>query len=116
MIHYRPKQGSSSENGNRAQASSRLHEHIDDPEALLAHVRRAQREADESLRRVQDAPEPHVSTNIIFVALYEAHLRDREVLFEAMRKLDDARAGRGAGSTEMKTTNRNGLVARQLAG
>lgn len=60
--------------------------------ALTSKVRTAKRTADESLRRALDAPEPHETTNTIFVALWEAHLHDREMLFSTMRDLDDARA------------------------
>lgn len=61
-------------------------------EACASAVRKAKRAADESLQRAQEAPEPHATTNTIFIALYEAHLRDRETLFSAMRRLDEAQA------------------------
>lgn len=104
MIHYRPPQGPSSENGVPAEGSSRHREQFAALEASLSQLRRAKRAAGESLRRVQDAPEPHETTNTIFVALWEAHLRDREALFTAMRQFEDARealrriaTGMGAG-------------------
>ncbi len=58
---------------------------------LTARMRTAKQTADETLRRALDAPEPHETTNTIFVALREAHLHDREILFAAMRCLDEAR-------------------------
>jgi len=58
---------------------------------LLAKVEDAKRKANNSLRRAQSAPEPHVTTNSIFVSLYEEHLRDRESLFSSLRQLDDMR-------------------------
>jgi hypothetical protein len=58
---------------------------------LTSRVRIARRTADESLRRALDAPEPHETTNTVFIALWEAHLRDRELLFSVMRDLDAAR-------------------------
>ena len=59
-------------------------------ETAAAGVFLAKRAADESLARVNAAPEPHMTTNTVFVALYEAHQRDREALFAAMRRLDTA--------------------------
>lgn len=60
-------------------------------EDSLSQLHRAKRAADESLRRAQEAPEPHSTDNSIFVALWEDHLRDREALFSAMRQFDEAR-------------------------
>lgn len=91
MIHYRPESGSPPGNGNSAGESSRRPATTKAMEASLSLLRTAKRAADESLRRAQDAPEPHTSDNSIFVALWEAHLADREALFAAMRRLDDAR-------------------------
>lgn len=59
-------------------------------EASRSAVSRAKRTADESLRRAQEAPEPHGTTNSIFVAMWEIHQGDREALFAAMRRLDEA--------------------------
>jgi len=58
---------------------------------LQAKVEDAKRKAHNSLRRAQSAPEPHVTTNAIFLSLYEEHLRDRESLFSSLRQLDDMR-------------------------
>ena len=100
MIHYRPMHGSPSENGGRDAVSRRHHELVGRVEALAALVSRAKRAADESLSRAHDAPQPHETTNIIFVTLYEAHWRDREALFEAMRRLDEARQTLARGHSE----------------
>ncbi|MEO5758280.1 MAG: hypothetical protein ABIQ51_15630 [Mesorhizobium sp.] len=62
-------------------------------------VRKAKRAAHDSLARANDAPGPHETTNTIFVGLYEAHLRDREAMFAAMRQLDMAREVRRAIAT-----------------
>ncbi|MEJ1121445.1 hypothetical protein V9K95_00755 [Phyllobacterium sp. CCNWLW183] len=48
--------------------------------------------ADQSLLRAKSAPRPHEISNPAFVELFEAHQRDREVLFAAMRALENARA------------------------
>jgi hypothetical protein len=45
--------------------------------------------ANESLQRLREAPEPHTSDNAIYLRLYDDHCRGREMLFEAMRRLDD---------------------------
>lgn len=55
-------------------------------------MEQAKRAADLSLDRAKAAPKPHEITNPAFVALFEAHQRDREVLFAAMRALDAARS------------------------
>lgn len=69
----------------KRQASSR----IDAAKQLVALARAA---ADISLLRATAAPKPHEITNPAFVALFEAHQRDREVLFAAMRTLESARS------------------------
>nr|WP_278500757.1 hypothetical protein [Brucella intermedia] len=58
---------------------------------LQAKVEDAKRKANSSLRRARSAPGPHVTTNSIFLSLYEEHLRDRESLFSSLRQLDDMR-------------------------
>ncbi len=55
-------------------------------------VEEAKHAADHSLMRAKAAPKPHEITNPAFVALFEAHQRDREVLFAAMRALEAARS------------------------
>ncbi|ASV83514.1 hypothetical protein CES85_4294 [Ochrobactrum quorumnocens] len=60
--------------------------------SLLAAVESAKQEANESLRRAQSAPLPHIADNTIFIALFERHLSDREILFSKIRQLDDAKA------------------------
>ena len=84
-LHGPPKNGPSDEGSSLHRATTAA------TEASLSQLRRAKRAADESLRRAQDAPEPHTSDNSIFVALWEAHLSDREALFAAMRRLDEVR-------------------------
>lgn len=59
-------------------------------ERLRAKVQAAKRAAAESLARANDAPQPHDSTNTIFVVLFDTHCRDREALFETMREFDQA--------------------------
>ena len=61
-------------------------------DAAQQRVEEAKRAADHSLDRAKAAPKPHEITNPAFVALFEAHQRDREVLFAAMRALDAARS------------------------
>jgi len=58
---------------------------------LQAKVEDAKRKANNSLHRARSAPGPHVTTNAIFLSLYEEHLRDRESLFSSLRQLDDMR-------------------------
>lgn len=60
--------------------------------SLLAAVEIAKQTANESLRRAQSAPLPHIADNTIFIALFERHLSDREALFSRIRQLDDAKA------------------------
>lgn len=63
---------------------------LSDVDAARHHVEKARRTADDSLNRAKAAPKPHEITNPAFVALFEAHQHDREVLFAAMRALDRA--------------------------
>ena len=91
MMHFRPeaeKNIHTVAGQERAIAHQDAQLHVEMWQLRVAQARRA---ADESLLRVQDAPEPHITTNSLFVALFEAHQRDRETLFEAMRQLDAAR-------------------------
>lgn len=60
--------------------------------SLLAAVETAKQTANESLRRAQSAPLPHIADNTIFIALFDRHLSDRELLFSKIRQLDDAKA------------------------
>jgi hypothetical protein len=62
-------------------------------EAAKQRVAAARLAADNSLVRAKAAPKPHEITNPAFVALFEAHQRDREVLFEAMRALEAVQTG-----------------------
>lgn len=114
MIHYGQAQGSSLEHGASDPESSRHRERFAVVEASAYAVRRAKRAADESLRRAQDAPEPHVTTNSIFVALWEAHLGDREALFAAMRRLDEAREALRSSAAGSGMTGRESLSRRRL--
>ncbi|MEP7455450.1 hypothetical protein [Phyllobacterium sp. SB3] len=63
--------------------------HIDAAKQQVAVARAA---ADQSLLRAKAAPRPHEISNPAFVELFEAHQRDREVLFAAMRALEHARS------------------------
>jgi hypothetical protein len=74
-------------------------------------VQSAKQKASESLARLNEAPEPHDTTNDAFAVLYDAHYRDREALFDALRQLEAVRqvlsgaaaplqAGISAGSLE----------------
>ena len=58
-------------------------------------VEEARHVADASLIRAKAAPRPHEITNPVFVSLFDAHQRDREALFAAMRDLDAALAAAG---------------------
>ncbi len=91
MIHYRPTEGRQAGTGAAEPGSSLYRQGFMIVEALASQVATARHAADESLRRALDAPEPHETTNTIFVACWEDHLRDREALFETMRRLDAAR-------------------------
>ncbi len=71
-------------NGSKRKAKSAI-------EAARQLVEQAKRAADASLVRAKAAPKPHEITNPAFVALFEAHQRDKETLFAAMRALDVAR-------------------------
>jgi len=103
MIHSRTSQGSLPENDTQGETPRSHRAGIANVEVLLSDVRRAKNAADESLRRAQDAPEPHGTINTIFVALWEEHLRDREALFAAMRELDEAREALRATAVKTKT-------------
>jgi hypothetical protein len=61
---------------------------LSDVDVARNQVDKARRAADESLNKAKAAPKPHEITNPAFVALFEAHQHDREVLFAAMRTLD----------------------------
>ncbi|WP_395446502.1 hypothetical protein ACHMW7_00555 (plasmid) [Aminobacter sp. UC22_36] len=85
MMHFNPRK-------DAAPAEIRRYrEKFADVEALGALVRRAKRTADLSLRRVNTAPGPHNAGNGAFAVELERHRRDRETMFEAMRKLEAAR-------------------------
>ncbi len=105
MINFKPPvaSGAPLEHGDLTGEANLIGESVAALEACLSRLHQAKRVADESLRRAQDAPGPHTSENSIFVALWETHLGDRELLFSAMRQLDRARqalppgaAGNGA--------------------
>lgn len=72
-------------------AKRRFAEPLSAVDAAKQLVDKAKRAADISLDRAKAAPKPHEITNPVFVALFDAHQRDREVLFAAMRALDAAR-------------------------
>lgn len=91
MMHFRPETENSLPNINRDGHRLSRKDALLRIDMWQARVIKARRTADESLLRVQDAPEPHITTNTLFVALFETHQRDREALFEAMRQLDAAR-------------------------
>lgn len=101
MMHYKPPRDALTTGGEQ----DRYRDRFAAVEASLAAVRSAKRAADESLRRAQEAPGPHVTTNSIFVALYDAHLRDREALFSALRDLDEVRAALRPGAAEQVATD-----------
>ncbi|MDR6635046.1 hypothetical protein J2X72_003858 [Phyllobacterium sp. 1468] len=78
--------GSTMPTGGKRQALSVI-------DAAKQRVVAARRTADNSLDRAKAAPKPHEISNPAFVALFEAHQRDREMLFEAMRALEKAQSG-----------------------
>ncbi|MDR7222817.1 hypothetical protein [Aminobacter aminovorans] len=88
MMHFNPFKGAGESQGANI---SRYRETFTEVEALDALVRRARRQADLSLKRVNAAPEPHSAANTVFAIELERHRADRETMFEAMRKLDAAR-------------------------
>jgi len=93
MMHFKPAIGYvAGEGGTDGRAASAVEE------SILAFCA-AKRAADESLRHVQESPPPHVAANRTFTMLYEAHLRDREALFEAMRRLEEACGAQGQRDT-----------------
>jgi len=55
-------------------------------------------------------------SNTIFVALDDAHWRDREALFEAMRQLDAAREALRSVAAEMIATDKSISPAERRAG
>lgn len=88
MMHFNPYKDASEPKGDDI---SRYRETFAEVEALGAQVRRARRQADLSLKRVNAAPGPHSAANTVFAVELERHRADRETMFEAMRKLDAAR-------------------------
>ncbi len=78
--------GSTVSTGGKRQALSAV-------DAAKQRVDAARRAADNSLDRAKAAPKPHEISNPAFVALFEAHQRDREMLFEAMRALERVQSG-----------------------
>lgn len=60
-------------------------------EALHRQVDSARRTANDSLSRLNALPQPEIGDSSMFVALLDIHRRDREALFEAMRRLETAR-------------------------
>lgn len=91
MIHFKPTDGHLPQNDRSIEDIRRYREIFAEVEALGSLVRKARRTANESLMRANEAPEPHATSNNIFAMLYETHWRDREALFDAMRRLDAAR-------------------------
>lgn len=77
----RTEAGSTASTGGKRQVLSAI-------EVAKQRVAAARLAADNSLDRAKAAPKPHEITNPAFVALFEAHQRDREMLFEAMRALE----------------------------
>ncbi|WP_131922407.1 hypothetical protein [Aminobacter aminovorans] len=88
MMHFNPLKDAGEPQGDNIR---RYRETFAEVEALGARVRRARRQADLSLKRVNSAPEPHSAGNAVFAVELERHRADRETMFEAMRKLDAAR-------------------------
>lgn len=84
QTHSDYQYSSSSDRGETARKLSAI-------ASLKAAVELAKQTANESLRRAQSAPLPHIADNSIFIALYDRHLSDREALFSRIRELDDAR-------------------------
>ncbi|WP_269930822.1 hypothetical protein [Aminobacter sp. HY435] len=60
-------------------------------EVLGAEVCAARRAANESLDRLNALMQPDVGESSVFVSLLDLHSRDKEALFEAMRRLEAAR-------------------------
>jgi hypothetical protein len=75
-----------------AKASAGLRQALSRLDAAKHQVVLAKTAADRSLLRAKSAPRPHEISNPAFVQLFEAHQRDREILFAAMRALENARS------------------------
>ncbi|WP_090329471.1 hypothetical protein [Nitratireductor aquibiodomus] len=90
MMHLSPIDDFASHHAFEAEELERYRGKYLRVERLRSKVQAAKRAAAESLARANDAPEPHDGSNTIFVALFDAHCRDREALFETMRELDEA--------------------------
>ena len=88
MMHFNPYKDAGEPTGDDMR---RYRETFAEVEALGALVRRAKRQADLSLTRVNAAPQPHSVGNAVFAVELERHRADRETMFEAMRKLEAAR-------------------------
>jgi len=88
MMHFNPFKNVGEAQGDEIR---RYREAFAEVEALGALDRRARRQADLSLKRVNAVPEPHSVGNAVFAVELERHRADRETMFEAMRKLDAAR-------------------------
>lgn len=88
MMHFNPYKDASEAQGDNMR---RYRETFAEVEALGAQVRRARRQADLSLKRVNAVPEPHSVGNAIFAVELERHRADRETMFGAMRNLEAAR-------------------------
>ncbi|MBR2688902.1 MAG: hypothetical protein IKE42_13710 [Aquamicrobium sp.] len=110
MINYKPSsiQSAPLDHGELTGELNPLRESVAALDASLSRLHRAKRSADESLRRAQDAPGPHTSDNSIFVALWETHLADRELLFSAMRQLDRARQALPSGGAAISEPAQSG--------
>lgn len=84
---------------------------LSDVDTARNQVEKARRAADESLNRAKAAPRPHEVTNPAFVALFEAHQHDREVLFAAMRTLDRAQEVLQVESEKIDNSTRDGNLS-----
>lgn len=76
----------------RTTTNTKMRQALSRIDAAKHQVSIAKIAADQSLLRAKTAPRPHEISNPAFVELFEAHQRDKEVLFAAMRALENARA------------------------
>ncbi|WP_295813675.1 hypothetical protein [uncultured Nitratireductor sp.] len=90
MMHLSPRGDFAPRHACEAQEFERYRGKLLRVERLRSKVEAAKRAASDSLARANEAPGPHDTENTIFVALFDAHCRDRETLFETMRELDEA--------------------------
>lgn len=90
MMHFVPMAPGSGAPAGKAEAVDQRALRAD-VDLLDAEVCAARRIANESLDRLNALGQPGIGESSAFHALLDLHRRDKETLFEAMRRLDAAR-------------------------